>query len=197
MNLRPFTHMTMIAGISVLGIGVGLALSACGASSPSAAGAASSAPASSATQSAALSTAPAQPTSSPVATSAPAATGTPAAAPSAAFVPLQKFPDGIFLSPSGNINCEIDYHRAGVNTTGVYCQTDAPARSVKMDVNGKYTTCVGEQCLGNSDPQPTLAYGTATGAGPFRCISATTGITCLSNGKGFRISTSGVVPVSD
>jgi hypothetical protein len=161
MNLRHFTHMSMIASISVLGLGVGLALSACTASSSSAAHAASSAPAS-----------------------------------SAAFVPLQKFPDGIFLSPSGNISCEIEYHRAGVNTTGVYCQTDTPARSVKMDVTSKYTTCTGEQCLANSDQQPTLAYGTATGAGPFRCTSAATGVTCLANGNGFRISNSGVIPVS-
>lgn len=43
---------------------------------------------------------------------------------------------------------------------------------------------------------PTLAYGTATGVGPFLCTSASTGVTRTAGGKGFRISTSGVSPVS-
>jgi hypothetical protein len=120
--------------------------------------------------------------------SAPAATGHPTASPAAAG-------SGEFLSPSGNISCEVDYHRAGL--TRVYCQTAKPARSVSMGVNGRYTTCTGEQCLGNAgDGTPTLAYGKATGAGPFRCQSAATGITCAANGEGFRISTSGITPAS-
>jgi len=107
---------------------------------------------------------------------------------------MQAATGGEFLSPTGNISCEVDYQRAGL--TQAYCQTATPARSVTMTATGSYTTCTGQQCLGNSgDGTPTLAYGTTTGAGPFRCQSATTGITCTVNGKGFQISTSGITPV--
>jgi hypothetical protein len=195
MNLRPFMRTARMAGISALGLGVGLALSACG-SSASSAGAASTT-----TPSVTARTATAQTTAtSPAATSAPAVTTTPATAgpavaPSATLVPMQTAAGGEFLSPSGNISCEVDYHRAGA--TQVYCQTIKPPRSVTMGVAGKYTTCTGEQCLGNpGEDTPTLAYGTATGVGPFRCESATTGVTCVADGKGFRISTSGITPVS-
>jgi hypothetical protein len=62
-----------------------------------------------------------------------------------------------------------------------------------MSVTGTYTTCNGQQCLGNAgDGTPTLAYGTETGVGPFLCESATTGVTCTADGKGFQISTSGI-----
>jgi hypothetical protein len=192
MNSRPFMRTARMAGISVLGLGVGLALSACGPSTSSA-GAASAA----ATPSASTRTATA---TSPVATSAPAVTTTPttagpAVAPSATLVPMQTAAGGEFLSPSGNISCEIDYHRTGV--TQLYCQTVTPPRSVTMTAAGKYTTCTGEQCLGNpGENTPTLAYGTATGVGPFRCESATTGVTCVADGRGFRISKSGITPVS-
>jgi hypothetical protein len=108
---------------------------------------------------------------------------------------MQTAAGGEFLSPSGNISCEVDYHSDGL--TKAYCQTATPARSVSMDASGKYTTCTGQQCLGNpGDGTPTLAYGTATGVGPFRCESAVTGITCLANGRGFRVSTSGIAPVT-
>jgi hypothetical protein len=108
---------------------------------------------------------------------------------------MQTAAGGEFLSPSGNISCEVDYNPAGL--TKAYCQTATPARSVSIGASGRYTTCTGQQCLGNPGTgTPTLAYGTATGVGPFRCESAATGVTCLANGKGFRISTSGIVPVS-
>jgi hypothetical protein len=107
---------------------------------------------------------------------------------------MQTSAGGEFLSPSGNISCEVDYQRAGL--TQVYCQTATPARSVTMGAAGKYTTCSGDQCLGNPGTgTPTLAYGTATGVGPFRCESAATGVTCVADGKGFRISASGTAPV--
>jgi hypothetical protein len=66
-----------------------------------------------------------------------------------------------------------------------------------MGVTGRYTTCAGQQCLGNPGTDtPTLGYGTATGVGPYRCESATTGVTCTADGRGFRISASGITPVS-
>jgi hypothetical protein len=188
LNLRHFTRATRIAGLSALGLGLGLVLSACNPSTSSAAGAAPSA------------SAPVATATSPVAASAPAVTTTPttavpAAAPSATLVPMQTAAGGEFLSPSGNISCEVDYHRAGL--TQVYCQTVTPPLSVTMGVAGKYTTCTGQQCLGNPGTDtPTLAYGTATGVGPFRCESAVAGVTCTADGKGFRISASGSTPVS-
>ncbi len=115
--------------------------------------------------------------------------------PGSDLVPMQTPQGGEFASPSGNITCEVDYQRAGL--TEVYCQTGTPPRSATMSTTGTYTTCTGEQCLGNAgEGTPTLAYGKATGVGPFRCESATTGVTCTASGKGFRISTSGIVAVS-
>jgi hypothetical protein len=101
---------------------------------------------------------------------------------------------GEFASPSGNITCEVYYNYSGM--THAYCQTATPARSVTMDVTGNYKTCTGQQCLGNSGINtPTLAYGQATGVGPFVCQSATSGITCTAGGRGFLISRSGITPV--
>ena len=198
MNLRHFTGAARIAVLSALGLGLGLALSACSPSTSSAAGAAPGAAASAAATSSA--SAPAATATSPVAASAPAVTTTPTiavptAGPSATLVPMQTAAGGEFLSPSGNISCEVDYNRAGL--TQVYCQTGTPPRSATMGVTGKYTTCTGQQCLGNPGTgTPTLAYGTATGVGPFRCESAVTGVTCTADGKGFRISAAGITAVS-
>jgi hypothetical protein len=109
-------------------------------------------------------------------------------------VPMQTAEGGEFVSPSGNISCEVDYGRVGLTTA--YCQTGTPPRSVTMSPTGTYTTCSGQQCLGNVGPDaPILAYGTATGVGPFRCESATTGITCTAVGRGFRIASSGITPL--
>jgi hypothetical protein len=99
-----------------------------------------------------------------------------------------------FLSPSGNISCEID---DGTGPHQVYCQTDSPPRSVTMAVAGTFTTCTGVQCLGNPSEQAgPLPYGTSTVIGPFRCASATSGITCTGRGgKGFEIAVAGISPV--
>lgn len=107
---------------------------------------------------------------------------------------MQTAMGGEFLSPTGNISCEIDYNRSGV-TTQAYCHTVTPPQSVTMDVTGRYTTCTGQQCLGNAGMNtPTLAYGEATGVGPFLCTSAATGVTCTASGKGFMISRAGITP---
>jgi hypothetical protein len=64
-----------------------------------------------------------------------------------------------------------------------------------MGVTGSYTTCTGVMCLANAGMgTPTLAYGAATGVGPFVCQSATAGVTCTADGKGFQISTAGITP---
>lgn len=190
-HLRPFTRATGIAGISVLGLAAGLALSACSASGSSAAGAASGAVASAATSSATSSAG--QAAASPAGASAPGAT---AAASGATSAPVQKFPDGTFYAPSGNISCELNYPLHGQIVMA--CQTIVPRLSVRMSAAGKYTiVCTGQKCGPDSpQPAPTLAYGRTTVSGPFRCTSATAGVTCLAGGKGFQISRSGVTPVS-
>jgi len=135
--------------------------------------------------------------STPGTTTAPATTPTAStgATPTSSdtFVPMQTATGGEFLSPSGNIECQID-SQAGL--AGAYCQTTAPARSVTMNAAGRYTVCTGQQCLANAgDGTPTLFYGTETGVGPFRCESAATGVTCTADGRGFLISASGITPV--
>ena len=131
--------------------------------------------------------------SAPATTTSPATSTAPTPTTSITFVPMQTATGGEFLTPSGNIECQID-SQAG--QAGAYCQTTTPARSVTMDSAGHYTVCTGQQCLANAgDGTPTLFYGTETGVGPFRCESATTGVTCTADGRGFVISASGVTPV--
>lgn len=145
----------------------------------------------------------------------PAPAGAPSANPPAArgttLVPMQTVNGGEFVAPSGNISCAVYYNMAGL--THAYCQTTTPPESVTMDLTGKYTTCTGEHCLGNDGVSsshvtctgencagtsgtkvPTLAYGKTTGAGPFLCTSAATGITCTVVGRGFHISASSITP---
>jgi hypothetical protein len=104
---------------------------------------------------------------------------------------MQTATGGEFVSPSGNISCQVGLTRA-------LCLTGTPAQSVTMGITGSYTTCTGLQCLSNAgDGTPTLAYGTETGVGPFLCESATTGVTCTTtDGRGFQISSSGITSVS-
>ncbi len=155
-----------------------LALAACGSGSPSASSTTTTSGPSATTTSGAPATA----------TTAPSTTTT-------TLVAMQTASGGEFLSPSGNISCEVDHQRSGLTST--FCQTNTPPRSATLSADGTYTTCTGMQCLGNPGlTTPTLAYGTTTGVGPYRCSSATTGVTCTANGKGFRISTAGIAKVT-
>jgi hypothetical protein len=99
--------------------------------------------------------------------------------------------NGAFVSPTGNIACVMDV----TSTNFVRCVTFSPPQLVTMTSTGVLSICTGSQCeLGNPAREtPKLAYGTATGAGPFQCLSATNGITCtLTNGRGFTIARSGI-----
>ena len=105
-----------------------------------------------------------------------------------------------FLSPSGNISCEVD-EAAPPGTQGsaplAYCQSVSPPQSVRLDSDGSLTPCAGVSCLGNP-PQDalTLAYGQTARHGPFSCLSQTSGITCKApSGQGFTISRSGITAV--
>jgi hypothetical protein len=132
--------------------------------------------------------------STPSTTTSPLTTTTASAPVVMQTVPMQTPTEGASYSPSGNINCEIDFSST---LQQVFCESIAPPQSVKMTVDGTLTKCSGEMCLGNAGVNtPTLAYGTETGVGPFRCVSATSGVTCTAErGTGFEISNSGVQQV--
>jgi hypothetical protein len=104
---------------------------------------------------------------------------------------LQTATSGEFISPTKNISCEID-NRPSLRQ--IFCETISPPQSVTMTVNGALKKCVGQQCLGNAgENTPTLPYGTATGAGPFRCTSTRQGMSCVvSSGRGFEIAARGI-----
>jgi hypothetical protein len=102
-----------------------------------------------------------------------------------------------FYSPSRNISCEMSYQRGYGIPDGVYCQTDSPPQTVRMDAGGALNPCTGISCLGNAGTgTPTLGYGQTAGIGPFTCQSATNGVTCtIPSGRGFAISAEGIAPV--
>ena len=101
-----------------------------------------------------------------------------------------------FRSPSGNIGCEIDFAREGVSD-GVYCMTGKPLQSIRMRSDGSLEdVCTGETC-GSNGPQDqgVLPYGQSAVLGPFSCLSEEAGMTCTVNGRGFMISSVGIMPV--
>lgn len=102
------------------------------------------------------------PSITPAATAGPPATAAPTPTSGTTLVPMQTAQGGEFISPSGNISCEVDYNRFGLREA--HCETGTPPQSVTMGVTGSYTTCTGDLCLSNPGMDtPTLAYGTATG----------------------------------
>jgi hypothetical protein len=101
-------------------------------------------------------------------------------------------------SPSGNINCEIDYRRGYGTTDSAYCMSISPPQNVSMNSSGVLTVCTaGDSCLSNPpQAEPTLPYGHTTGIGPFTCLSESSGVTCtVGSGRGFAISKLGITPV--
>ena len=163
-------------------LGATLVLAACS-SGPGMASTSTSTTAASTT----TSTVPASTTTSSLTTTTVSGVPTP-------FVAMQTATGGEFLSPSGNISCEVNF---SPSNEGALCLTLQPPRSVNMTVDGTLTQCAGVQCVGNAGVgTPTLAYGTETGVGPFRCVSATTGVTCtVTSGQGFTINTAGITPI--
>jgi hypothetical protein len=100
-----------------------------------------------------------------------------------------------FLSPSGNLSCQID-NGPPFPDQSAYCQSVATDTSATLGPDGVYRTCHNRGCLGNPAPNiPVLAYGQSVTLGPFTCSSATDGMTCVAAGKGFLISRAGVAAV--
>lgn len=103
-----------------------------------------------------------------------------------------------FKSPSGNLQCEIDFQRDGLPDSA-YCMSMKPPQHVSIGPDGALKdVCTNDvSCLSNGPVgEPVLPYGQSKGIGPFVCKSEQTGMTCTANGKGFTISTSGIVPAS-
>ncbi len=108
--------------------------------------------------------------------------------------PPETLHGGEFLSPSGNISCEIDNGYIGLHQ--VYCQTISPPESVVLERAGTFKICKGRRCLGNPAVNtPVLPYGHSTASGPFHCLSTAAGVTCTVGGKGFQISRAGITAV--
>jgi len=102
-----------------------------------------------------------------------------------------------FTSPSGNIQCEMDFQREPGIPDGAYCMSMHPLQNVQIRADGSLVgVCTGPTCGSNGPTnQGVLAYGQSAVLGPFTCLSEESGMTCTANGRGFTISTAGIVPV--
>jgi hypothetical protein len=96
-----------------------------------------------------------------------------------------------FVSPSGNIECEL-------STAAASCLlAHPPFRRAALDRRGHVKICNRSgRCSGDLGEGKTLRlkYGHSIRIGPFKCTSRTTGMTCkvVKTGKGFRINRRGV-----
>jgi hypothetical protein len=109
-----------------------------------------------------------------------------------------KLQQRFFLSPSGNISCELDYTPGGTPNIA-YCEAFRPGVSVTMSASGRLKTCHGTRCLSNPPENvTTLGYGRAVALGPFSCTSSRSAVSCrvVASRRGFSISRSGVSAIS-
>jgi hypothetical protein len=98
----------------------------------------------------------------------------------------------IFVSPSRNIGCEVDWQFAHLGAATL-CQTLAPPQSVTIAATGAIEKCSGVACVGHpAKTTPVLAYMASTTSGPFVCASRFDGVACSANGRAFLISRSGI-----
>ena len=105
-----------------------------------------------------------------------------------------------FTSPSGNIGCEINFQRGSGIPDGAYCMARTPTlpSNVTIRPDGSLANvCTNDWSCGSNGPQDqgVLAYGQRAVLGPFTCLSEESGMTCTANGRGFKISSSGIAPV--
>jgi hypothetical protein len=101
----------------------------------------------------------------------------------------------VYTSPSRNIQCSMT---DSARVASVSCQTFEPSATVSMDGTGRLTRiCQHEGCAGNAGEGAkyiVIAYGHSVTVGRFRCLSETSGMTCVvsSTGRGFQLSKSGI-----
>lgn len=101
-------------------------------------------------------------------------------------------PGRVFLSPSKNIGCEVDFQFAHLGTATL-CQTLAPPQSVTITATGAIEKCSGVACVGHpAENTPVMLYMTSTTVGPFLCASRFDGVACSAAGRAFLISRSGI-----
>ena len=110
-----------------------------------------------------------------------------------------------FRSPSGNIHCEMSFQRTAPAAYGedflpdyAYCMSGTPLQSVSIRSDGSLKrVCTDDVSCGSNAPldEGVLPYGQSAVLGPFTCLSEESGMTCTANGRGFRISSAGIVPV--
>jgi hypothetical protein len=99
----------------------------------------------------------------------------------------------VFVSPSRNIGCEVDFRFAHIGAA-TFCQTLAPPQSVTITATGAIEKCSGVACVGHpAKNTPVLLYMTSTAAGPFLCASRFDGVACSAGDRAFLISRSGTV----
>lgn len=141
-------------------------------------------------------------------TTAKVATTAPTPDPSA---PTASAGSRAFVSPTGNISCEINpdptpgstFADGSAVTPYVSCQTTDPPRRAILTDDYKVTRCSGADCVGDpGSGTPVLPYGKRVSVGPFRCTSEKGGVTCVENradgpGSGFKIAKSGITDVAD
>jgi hypothetical protein len=102
----------------------------------------------------------------------------------------------VFVSPSRNIGCEVDFRFSHIGVA-TFCQTLAPPQSVAITAAGAIEKCSGAACVGHpAKSTPELLYMTSTAAGPFLCASRFDGVACSAGGRAFLISRSGTVTYS-
>jgi len=99
-----------------------------------------------------------------------------------------------FNSPSGNISCELDFQRAGIDDAA-YCVSFEPPQHVPIGPGGSLRDVCTQDVSCLSKPPigvPTLLYGQSKGIGRFTCLSQESGMTCTAapSGTGFTISSS-------
>jgi hypothetical protein len=98
----------------------------------------------------------------------------------------------VFVSPTGNIGCEVDWPFAHLGAATL-CQTLAPPQSVTIAAGGAIEKCAGVACVGHpAKNTPVLPYMASTTSGPFVCASRFDGVACSANGHAFLISRSGI-----
>ncbi len=98
----------------------------------------------------------------------------------------------VFVSPSRNIGCELDWQFPHLGAATL-CQTLAPPQSVTIAATGAIEKCSGVACVGHpAKNTPVLAYMASTTSGPFLCASRFDGVACSANGRAFLISRAGI-----
>lgn len=98
----------------------------------------------------------------------------------------------VFLSPSHNIGCEVNFRFARIGQA-TFCQTLSPPQAVTLTPTGAIDKCSGATCVGHPAANtPVLPYMTSTTSGPFLCASRFDGVACTAHSRAFLISRSGI-----